>query len=126
WKPNSRSARAARAALSRARRARRRRQDARARPPRLESPNFGLRISRDSFVSLGRRGPYFGEPPEESPLSDESEDVSWQWLGPDGSPTRGTLAELRERLASRTLSTSTRVWRPTWLEWIPASRVAEL
>jgi hypothetical protein len=59
-------------------------------------------------------------------LSDGSDDVAWHWLAPDGKAVQGSDSELREKLASRSLAPSTRVWRSGWAEWLPANRTAEL
>lgn len=59
-------------------------------------------------------------------MSERSDDAAWHWLAPDGKAAHGSDSELRDKLASRALPPSTRVWRIGWAEWLPANRVTEL
>ncbi|HET9934734.1 MAG TPA: GYF domain-containing protein [Polyangiaceae bacterium] len=52
--------------------------------------------------------------------------ATWYWLRPDRQQASGSLAELRNLLAARSLPRSTLVWAEPWPEWLPASEVAAL
>ncbi|HEV8548124.1 MAG TPA: GYF domain-containing protein [Polyangiaceae bacterium] len=60
-------------------------------------------------------------------MSDATDDASrWSWVTPDGKLQSGAKGELMLALRSEKVPPRTLVWRPTWAEWLPASRVAEL
>src|SRR6187402_2535084 len=50
----------------------------------------------------------------------------WSWIAPDGKVGTGSGRELGNALAGGRLPASTFVWKKTWLEWLPASQVADL
>jgi hypothetical protein len=51
---------------------------------------------------------------------------SWSYVAPDGKEVVGDERELVEKLKKGDLPPTTLVWQKTWLEWLPAVRVAEL
>lgn len=51
---------------------------------------------------------------------------SWSYVAPDGKEAVSDEQELLERLRKGELPPTTPVWQKTWLEWLPALRVAEL
>lgn len=60
-------------------------------------------------------------------MAEASDDASrWSWITRDGNVASGAKGELMLALRSERLLPSTWVWRPTWAEWLPASRIAEL
>lgn len=60
-------------------------------------------------------------------MSDSPDDASrWSWVTRDGKITSGAKGELMLALRSEKVLPSTLVWRPTWAEWLPATRVTEL
>jgi hypothetical protein len=57
----------------------------------------------------------------------DTDDVSrWSWIAPDGKVGTGSTRELASALSAGGLPAATFVWKKTWLEWVPANRVAEL
>lgn len=60
-------------------------------------------------------------------MTDAINDASrWSWIAPDGRLGSGLTRELTSALQGGGLPPGTFVWKATWLEWIPANRVAEL
>src|SRR5262245_26787488 len=60
-------------------------------------------------------------------MTDATDDASrWLWIAPDGKVGTGREQDLASALRAGELPASTWVWRKTWREWSPASRVAEL
>src|SRR6187399_304449 len=59
-------------------------------------------------------------------MAEAPDDARWSWVTRYGTVTNGAKGELMLALRSEKLLPSTWVWRPTWAEWLPASRVSEL
>ncbi|HEY3497337.1 MAG TPA: hypothetical protein VGK73_21725, partial [Polyangiaceae bacterium] len=60
-------------------------------------------------------------------MTEATNDASrWSWIAPDGRLGSGPTRELENALRAGGLPPGTFVWRTTWLEWLPANRVAEL
>ncbi|HEX5099330.1 MAG TPA: GYF domain-containing protein, partial [Polyangiaceae bacterium] len=60
-------------------------------------------------------------------MSDSPDDASrWSWVTRDGNVTSGAKGELMLALRSEQVLPTTLVWRPTWAEWLPATRITEL
>jgi len=60
-------------------------------------------------------------------MSASPDDASrWSWVTRDGNVTSGAKGELMLALRSEKVLPTTLVWRPTWAEWLPATRVTEL
>jgi hypothetical protein len=59
-------------------------------------------------------------------LSASQELRRWSWIAPDGKEVAGDEQELVSRLKKGELPPTTLVWQRTWLEWVPALRVAAL
>ncbi|MEZ4220434.1 MAG: hypothetical protein R3B13_05840 [Polyangiaceae bacterium] len=58
--------------------------------------------------------------------SDASLDPSWRWVDVDGSERSTTLRELTHSVHEEQLPPFVLVWRPGWMEWLPAYLVPEL
>jgi hypothetical protein len=59
-------------------------------------------------------------------MTDANDDVNrWSWIAPDGRVGSGPARELASALKGGGLPPGTFVWKQTWLEWLPANRVAE-
>jgi hypothetical protein len=56
----------------------------------------------------------------------QSEDSRWSWMDASGAETSGDEWDLLAALKSGEITPETMVWRRTWLDWLPACRVAEL
>jgi hypothetical protein len=59
-------------------------------------------------------------------VSAPHEHRSWSYVAPDGKEAVSDEQELLEKLRKGELLPTTLVWQRTWLEWLPAQRVAEL
>jgi len=60
-------------------------------------------------------------------MAEAPDDASrWSWVTRYGTVASGAKGELMLALRSEKIPPSTWVWRPTWAEWLPASRVTEL
>lgn len=56
----------------------------------------------------------------------QSEETRWSWMGASGAETSGDEWDLLAAMKSGEITPQTMVWRRTWLDWLPACRVAEL
>ena len=59
-------------------------------------------------------------------MAEAPDDARWSWVTRYGTVANGAKGELMLALRSEKLLPSTWVWRPTWAEWLPASRISEL
>lgn len=56
----------------------------------------------------------------------QGEDTRWSWMDASGAEVSGNEWDLLAALKSGEVTPETMVWRRTWLDWLPACRVAEL
>jgi hypothetical protein len=59
-------------------------------------------------------------------MTDKDDTSRWSWMDASGVEISGDEWDLLAALKSGEITPETLVWRRTWLDWLPASRVAEL